>query len=205
MPTKTRENYQSFMERCEVFFPHHECVRISVAYKLGKFHHRAQTRVDELDEQGKPVRYFEHLRRTALILMDELALSEPDMVIAALLHDSIEDTRMVPEEIALVFGAEISHRVMLMSKKPKQGYVQRLIEVGDWKVWTVKGCDRLDNNRSLPLSRPEFRLKQVKETREIYYPLMDMLCDKAPSEQRDKVARLRSLLRDATEAVPLGQ
>jgi GTP pyrophosphokinase len=160
-------------------------------------------RLDEVDASGHPVRYFEHLRRTALILLDELALAEPDLVIAALLHDAVEDTRMLPEEIAMVFGAEVSRKVLLMSKKPKQGYMKRLIDSGDWRVWTVKGCDRLDNNRALPQSRPEFRLKQVKETRAQYYPLMDLLCDRAPSDQREKAARLRTLLREATEAVPL--
>lgn len=173
-----------------------------MAYKLGKFHHRAQHRVDERDDHGRPVRYFEHLRRTALILLDELTLADPDMVIAALLHDAVEDTRMLPEEITLVFGEGVSRRVMLMSKKPKHGYVERLIAVGDWKVWTIKGCDRLDNNRSLHGSRPEFRAKQVKETRELYYPLMDRLCEHAPAEQRDRVG-LRTLLRTATEAVPV--
>jgi len=197
------ENYQSFMDRCEVFFPHTECIRISLAYKLGKFHHRAQHRVDEVDAQGQPLRYFEHVRRTALILMDELALAEPDLVIAALLHDAVEDTRMLPEEIALAFGPDVSRRVLLMSKRPKTGYVQRLFDMGDWKVWTVKGCDRLDNNRALPLSRPAFRAKQVKETRELYYPLMDLLCEQAPVDHRERVGRLRALLRAATEGVPL--
>lgn len=48
----------------------------------------------ELGPDGKPLRYFEHLRRTALILIDA-GFTSPDLIITALLHDSIEDSEEV--------------------------------------------------------------------------------------------------------------
>lgn len=195
------ENYQSFMERCEIFFPHSECVKISVAYKLAKFHHRFDTRKDELGPNGEPVRYFEHARRVALIAPDELGIADVELVILSLLHDTIEDTRLTTEEITFIYGSEISRRVMLMSKKPKQGFHKRLLDFADWKVLLVKGCDRLDNIRSLKNSPVEFQQKQIKETREMYYPLMDKLVERTPEETKLHVQMLRATLRETTETL----
>jgi GTP pyrophosphokinase len=198
-PGEYQENYDRFMERCEIFLPHADCVLISVAYALAKHYHRFDVRKDELDENGEPLRYFEHVRRVAIIIIDELALPDLYLIIEGLLHDAPEDTRLAPEAITRVFGAEVGRNVMLMSKKPKQGFHQRLLDHADWRVLIVKGCDRLDNVRSLVGSSPEFRAKQIKETRLMYYPLMDVLIERAPDDVLPQVRRLKALLLAETE------
>jgi (p)ppGpp synthase/HD superfamily hydrolase len=195
-----KETYERFMDRCEIFFPHAKCVEISIVYALTKHYHRFDVRKDELDEQGNPLPYYIHPRRVALILLDELAIPDPDLVVCGLLHDTVEDTRLMPEAITLVCGAENSKRVMLMSKKPKQGFHQRLLDHADWKTLIVKMVDRLDNVRSLLNSSPEFIAKQVKETHELYYPLMTVVMERTPVEYQSKVRKLQALLVEATEA-----
>ena len=200
------ETYELFIDRCEIFFPHAICVQISVAYALAKHFHRFDVRKEEKDENGDPVRYFEHVRRVALILLDELALPDSDCVICALLHDAVEDTRLAPEAITLVCGADNSRRVMLMSKKPKQGFHQRLLDHADYKVLMVKGADRLDNLRSFTQETPRtFIEKQIKETRELYYPLMATLVERTPPGLRAKAQRLQSLIHLWTEAISRGE
>jgi (p)ppGpp synthase/HD superfamily hydrolase len=156
-------------------------------------------RNDELDAKGEPLRYFEHVRRVALIILDELAIPDADCVIVSLVHDAVEDTKLAPEAITFVCGPENSQRVMLASKKPKLGFIQRLVDHADWKVLLVKMVDRLDNNRSLVHSKPEFIAKQVKETREVYYPLVTLLMERVPPHLREKVRRLQTLLVEATD------
>ena len=74
----------------------------------------------ESDEYGKPLRYFEHPRRTALLLMDEMGIMDVELVIAALLHDGIEGTRdLTPEMIEHAWGREVCRIVMLLSKQPR--------------------------------------------------------------------------------------
>lgn len=195
------ENFETFMARCEVFFPHAEVVRISGAYDLAKGHHAHQTRKDEKNADGTPVRYFEHVRRVALILLDEAHLTlDPDLVILALLHDAYEDTRLGPEVISLFFGSEISRRVMLMSKKPKQGFRQRLEMHGDWKVLAVKVADRIDNLRTLGGAAPEFKAKQIRESLDMYTSLSNLMVQRATPESITPCEELRRIfLRTLTE------
>ena len=187
------ETYETFIQRCEVFLPHADCVLLSIVYKLAKFSHRHDVRKDERDANGDPLRYFEHLRRVALILMD-VGIVDRTTLAVALLHDSVEDTRLHAEEIALVCGDEVSRRVLLASKTPKEGFRERLTRFGDWKVLCVKLADRIDNLRSMRNSTLEFQEKQCKETMEMYLTLADIAVQRAPDEYKEKVRELASLL-----------
>lgn len=199
------ENRDSFLERCEIFYPHADVVRITAAYDLMKGHHAHQVRKDEKNPDGTPVRYFEHVRRVPLILMDEVNLTQdPDLIIEGLGHDSYEDTKLGHEVLRFIFGGAVSQRILLMSKRPKAGFRRRLETYGDWHVLSVKGADRLDNIRHTVESSPEFRAKQVAETRDMYYPLMDLLMERVEGEAKEVVAgckTLRDLLRSETERV----
>lgn len=187
------ETYETFMQRCDVFLPHADCVLISIVYKLAKFSHRHDVRRDERDASGEPIRYFEHLRRVALILMD-VGIVDRTTLLVSLLHDSVEDTRLHAEEIALVCGEDVSRRVLLASKTPKDGFRDRLVRFGDWKVLAVKIADRIDNLRSLGNSSAEFRRKQCNETAVMYLPLTDLAIQRAPDEYKENVRELAALL-----------
>jgi (p)ppGpp synthase/HD superfamily hydrolase len=195
-----KENRERFFARL-VHLSRADLMRVQLAYTLAKFSHRAQTR-KETDELGKPLRYFEHPRRVALILLDELKVSDPDLIIAALLHDGVEDTRdLTPEMIEFHFGARVSSIVSLLSKVPKEGYHERLEAFGTWETFLVKGCDRLDNLRSMGQATEAFRTKQIAETRKLYYALFNRMVDLAPSQMRDATSGLRDKIVSTTESL----
>jgi len=170
------ENKETFQARLQPYFSPSDQLDIKLAYCLAKFGHRAQTR-KELTE-GKPTRYFEHVRRVAIVLMDEMKIMDRDMIITALLHDSIEDTHdLTPELLEHCFGPDVVSMIKLLSKVPKEGYIDRLTNSHNWKVLTIKACDRLDNLRSLmvPGTTLEFQKRQIEETKTKYFPLFDKL------------------------------
>jgi (p)ppGpp synthase/HD superfamily hydrolase len=172
------ENKETFRARIKPVFSPNDQLDINLAYVLAKFGHRAQIRKELTD--GKPTRYFEHPRRVAIILMDEMKLMNRDMIISCLLHDALEDTEDITAELLQhSFGNNVATIVTLLSKKPKEGYHDRLYNCTNWQVWAVKACDRLDNLRSLmvPGTSIEFQKKQIKETKEIYFPLFEKLLD----------------------------
>lgn len=198
MPDK--EDREKFFNRI-VFLPRDDQMRIQLAYTLSKYAHRSQVR-KELGPDGKPLRYFEHVRRVALVLLDELKLARPELIITALLHDGIEDTRdLTPDVIEFHFGAEVGTLVKLLSKVPKEGYAERLHNFGDWRALTIKGCDRLDNLRSLGEASPEFRAKQIKETRTVYYPLFNRLVEIVRAEHKPTATYLRDHIMKLTESL----
>lgn len=140
------------------------------AYYLAKFGHRFQHR-KEKDESGKELRYFEHVRRVAIVLMDRAQCYDPDLICTALLHDALEDTQDLTAPILeRFFGPAVPRRVRLLSKVPKDGYLDRL-KSADRETILVKACDRLDNLLSLGQTTAEFQEKQLKETRVKYLPL----------------------------------
>jgi (p)ppGpp synthase/HD superfamily hydrolase len=170
------ENKVTFQARIQPYFSPSDQLDVKLAYCLAKFGHRAQTR-KELTA-GQPTRYFEHVRRVAIVLMDEMKIMDRDMIIAALLHDSIEDCAdLSPELLEHSFGNEVVTMVKLLSKTPKEGYIERLHNCHDWKVLAIKACDRLDNLRSLmiPGTTLEFQKKQIAETKDKYFAIFDKL------------------------------
>ena len=170
------ENKETFQARIRPYFSPSDQLDVKLAYCLAKFGHRAQTR-KELTA-GLPTRYFEHVRRVAIVLMDEMKIMDRDMIIASLLHDSIEDCQdLSPELLEHSFGTEVVTMVKLLSKTPKEGYIERLNNCHNWKVLAIKACDRLDNLRSLmiPGTTLEFQKKQIAETKDKYFPIFDRL------------------------------
>jgi guanosine-3',5'-bis(diphosphate) 3'-pyrophosphohydrolase len=196
------ENHDTFFDRLRPFFAPSITRKIELAYILAKYAHRAQTR-KEVDDHGDPVRYFEHVRRATLIGIDFAKIVRFDTVVASVLHDTFEDTRLSPELVEDCFGADVCTIVKVLSKVPKDGYLERFHTCTDWRPYFVKACDRLDNLRSLEQASAEFRQKQVTETRDKYFRLFDRMITLTPEDYRDGVRRLRDEIHVATTTVPL--
>jgi hypothetical protein len=167
-----RENKGTFFARLEGRFAPSDLLKIRLAYMLAKYGHRGQER-KELDREGRKVRYFEHVRRVALILMDTPALREvvcPEAICIALLHDVLEDTEDISAEmLEMMFGKDVTLGVMAMTKRKglsTREYQSGLMghRIAKW----VKLCDRVDNMRHCRIEYvgEEFRVKQKVETRE---------------------------------------
>lgn len=108
-----REDHNSFIERFRLKATPDEIERINFAYDMAKYGHRNQSR-----DSGE--RYFEHLRATAIILVDELGITDTEIIIAGLLHDMLEDNFLLnPERIKLTFGERVSMLVTTVSKPKK--------------------------------------------------------------------------------------
>ena len=172
----TTENKASFFARLEPYLSPKEILQVKTAYIFAKFGHRAQKR-KELDDDGTPLRYFEHVRRTALILIDELEWINADMISAALLHDCLEDTEDVTAElIEHMFGTNVCKMVRGLTNIPKENYIERLHKA-DSKIVRIKFCDRLDNVRSLDKIgvKEEFKRRKALETQDKYFPLFEKM------------------------------
>lgn len=146
---------------------------MEIAYALAKHAHRWQARKDEFKDDGSHLRYFEHLRRVAIIAIDDAGITDADVIIACLMHDVLEDTKDVHEQmLEHLFGSNVSVVVKQCTKNPKEGFYDRLIRYGRSQAFIVKACDRIDNLKSLGNSTDEFRKKQLKETREVVLPAL---------------------------------
>lgn len=186
MCPRQEEDRKTFFARLPHLLTDEQLWDIEHAYLIAKAAHRYDERTGETDEEGNPLRYFEHPRRVAIILMDQIGCHEPLLICAALLHDVPEDAHHITlHKLERWFHSPtLAGLVAKISKIPKQGYLGRLQECakhGDWQPVLLKLCDRLHNMRSLENCARDFQRKQGDETRRDYLPLFAGLLKRLPS------------------------
>ena len=138
--------------------------------------------------------YFEHLERTAIIILEEFENPNFEKVILALLHDIVEDTNISHNKLEEFFSEECLNRIFHISKNDKnltcdwivdkvkyftfdekkitkQKYFKRLLKTKDKIVIDVKLADRIDNLRTMYIWKAEKVKKKIKETRKYILPL----------------------------------
>ena len=131
---------------------------------------------------GEP--YIIHPVNVARIVAEELELGV-DPVIAAFLHDVVEDTPYTIEDIKERFGEDVAFLVGVVTKEKKDKYVQskqvdnfRQILASmqyDVRALLIKLADRLHNMRTLNSMRPDKQMKIAGETDYFYAPLANRL------------------------------
>jgi guanosine-3',5'-bis(diphosphate) 3'-pyrophosphohydrolase len=176
-PAKSRARMMrqyDLVERVRSYNPDTNEDLLNRAYVYAMKAHGSQTRAS-----GDP--YFSHPLEVAAILTD-LKLDDATIV-AALLHDTIEDTEATRAEIDQVFGQEIGalvegltklKRLELVSREAKQAENLRKLLLAisdDVRVLLIKLADRLHNMRTLEFVQPAARQRIAEETLDIYAPL----------------------------------
>lgn len=193
------ENREKFHERLKEY-REDEVKTIDFAYDLGKEAHRPQRR-----DSGE--RYFEHVRSVAIILIDEAKVRDPDMIVSALLHDSVEDSALFGNSnqpysqwketssyrLSKVFNPRVAEMVIILTKPKVDGqelkdkeqahhfYIDNL-KASSPETILIKMSDRLHNLRSLIGNTPEKQRKTIKETREVYWPIFEQVLEKYPEQ-----------------------
>jgi len=162
------------VDRVRAYNPNTDEDLLNRAYVYAMMAHGEQTRAS-----GDP--YFSHPLEVAAILTD-LKLDDATIV-AALLHDTIEDTEATRTEIDTIFGHEIGalvegltklKRLELVSREAKQAENLRKLLLAisdDVRVLLIKLADRLHNMRTLEFVPPASRQRIAEETLDIYAPL----------------------------------
>lgn len=127
-------------------------------------------------------RYFEHLRAVALILIEYLFVHDHQMIVAALLHDIVEDIgEWNFDRLTNEFGERVSELVWWVTK-PKEAefknkaerdrhYHQQLHERAPRDAIVIKLADRLHNLVTMWEVSPEKRERKILETENFYLPL----------------------------------
>src|SRR3954470_15000561 len=191
------------VDRVKRYNPNADEVLLNRAYVYAMRAHGQQTRAS-----GEA--YFAHPLEVAAILTD-LKLDDATIV-AAVLHDTVEDTEATLDEIGKSFGQEIAalvdgltkiSRLDLVSKRAAQGENFRkllLAIAADARVLLVKLADRLHNMRTLGFMSADKRQRIAEETLDIYAPLAGRM---GIQEMRDELEDLafRHLNPEAYETI----
>jgi len=172
------EALKEFMDYVHSYLSDDECDQIMKAFTLADKAHEGQFRAS-----GEP--YIMHPLAVAEILahlqIDHITL------MAALLHDVVEDTEYTKEDIEKLFGSEVAFLVDGVTKlnqfqyetkedRQMENYRKMILAMAkDVRVVVIKLGDRLHNMRTLKHMRSDKQKRIAKETLEIFAPLAHRL------------------------------
>ena len=171
--------YQHLEDTVRSYNPSANFQQIRQAYELAREMHGTQMRKD-----GSP--FITHPLAVAQIVVEELHL-DSESIIAALLHDTIEDTSATHEQIAKMFSPTVADLVEGVSKLTRVHYTSKEEEQmenlrkmlmamsKDIRVILIKISDRLHNMRTMEYQTPEKQKQKSFETMEIYAPIAHRL------------------------------
>ncbi len=171
-------SYQKLETKVKAYYPTVDVARLKAAFDYAVQCHEGQMR-----KSGEP--YIIHPIAVAGIVADlELDM---DSIVAALLHDCVEDTESTNEEVAKMFGQTVADLVDGVTKLTRVTYTSKaeeqmenlrkmLMAMGkDIRVILIKICDRLHNMQTMEHQTPRKQREKSLETLEIYAPIAHRL------------------------------
>lgn len=171
------EARKEFFDRVAEILPASDIPRVVAAYELAAEAHSKQIR-----KSGIP--YITHPIAVARIALTELGL-KTNSVMAALLHDVVEDTEYTVEDIRKHFGEDVAYLVNVLTKNSDGNYkVSKQIDNFkhmldsinyDIRALLIKLSDRMHNMRTLGSMRTDKQMKITSETDYFYAPLANRL------------------------------
>ena len=160
--------------KVEVYNPAAEVTKLWAGFQFGREAHAGQVR-----KSGEP--FFTHALLVADILAD-LRL-DVDTLVAALVHDVVEDTDIELETVAEQFGADVAHMVDGVTKiseirtanpeaRKAETYRKLILSIAqDPRTVLIKLADRLHNMRTIEYLAPERQHDIAQETLDVYAPM----------------------------------
>lgn len=176
--------YEKLINIIKSYHPSSDFSQVNKAYELAKEAHKEQFR-----KSGEP--FFIHPLNVAIILA-ELKLDK-ETIIAAILHDVVEDTYVTEKDLEREFGHEIAFLVDGVTKltnfqqslaktemtkaELKQESFRKLVMAmsEDIRVVLIKLADRVHNMRTMQFQKPEKQIAISRETLDFYCPIAKRL------------------------------
>lgn len=172
------EQFEGLRDEINQYLTREQVASVERAFIYAKNAHGSQARYT-----GEP--YITHPVAVAFILAQ--MRMDPQTIMAALLHDVVEDTAVEQAELIEQFGQEVADLVDGVTKLTQihfENYAQAQAEnfrkmvmamASDIRVILVKLCDRLHNMRTLQGLPPDKRRRKALETLEIFAPIANRL------------------------------
>ncbi|KLJ02299.1 bifunctional (p)ppGpp synthetase/guanosine-3',5'-bis(diphosphate) 3'-pyrophosphohydrolase [Luteimonas sp. FCS-9] len=171
-------DYVRDLERATLYLPADQRALLRRAWAVGAAAHAGQTR-----KSGEA--YITHPVAVAGVLAEQKV--DVETLVAAILHDTIEDTPLTRDELAEQFGEPVAELVDGVTKLDKLNFSSRqeadaesfrkmmLAMARDLRVILIKLADRLHNMRTLGAQPGPARERIARETLEVYAPIAQRL------------------------------
>ncbi len=159
--------------------PHINIEKITKAIEIMKRYHGSTKR-----NSGEP--FYTHPLAVAEIVSS--LKTEEDTIIAALLHDTVEDTPLSLEQITVLFNRNVARLVegvthlsyekdpdLYLIKLSPQENIQKLLAIGDSHIFAIKLADRLHNMQTIKCQSIRSQKRKAEETLLFFVPIARLL------------------------------
>ena len=174
LDSKQEASLEALLKSCHQHLEHTDDELIRRAFKLCCKSHE-----NDMRASGEP--YYLHPVEVAEIMAEEFNLDDIS-VVAALLHDTVEDTSVTLEMIDALFGSTVKNIIDGLTKilgvfenrdtKQAETFMKLLLSMADdIRVVLIKFADRLHNMRTIGHLPKQRQLNKAMETIELYAPL----------------------------------
>ena len=183
--------FENLKKSIETSGKQYDLIKIEEAYRIAEQAHEGQLRVS-----GEP--YICHPVAVATILV-ELGM-DSESIMAALLHDVVEDTDITLEQVKKKFGTDVAQMVdgvtkmglvPLHTREEQQAENVRkmlLATAKDVRVVIIKLADRLHNMRTIDVKEEQKQRDTARETMEVYAPIAHRLGIRAVKEELEDLS-----------------
>jgi len=160
------------------YLPDEQLEKVERAYQLASEAHAGQFRLSGEDYICHPV--------SVALLLSEMKM-DADCIMAAIMHDVLEDTEVTFDDVETQFNADVASLIDAVSKLTKINFKSReeaqaenmrkmfLAMAKDLRVIIIKLADRLHNMRTIGVMKAASRRRIAKETLDIYAPIAHRL------------------------------
>ncbi len=178
IPDREKRQFDNICNLLAEYLDKHEIDEVRRSYEIGAAAHAGQRRI-------KGEKYINHPLAVAEMLV-KLQL-DSHTIMAAILHDTLEDTDVTWETLKREFGEDVANLVNGVSKvtgtefkdkddEEAENFRRLLVAAaGDIRVILIKLADRMHNLESLDVHRLGKRKRIVNQTRDIYIPMTYMM------------------------------
>lgn len=173
-PDEMKSLFTPLEEKLKAYLPPEQIQEVAEAYAYSYRAHSGQTR-----SSGEP--YITHPLAVTAILADMHL--DVEALMASLLHDVIEDTRVTQNDIRRIFNDTVADLVNGVTKMEKIRFsdykeaqvanIQKMLlaMTNDTRVILIKLADRTHNMQTIGALRPDKRMRIARETLDIYAPI----------------------------------
>lgn len=199
------ETRNTFLHRIAMFLP----TRDARYQKIARAYDTAEEVFDG-SKRDSGERYFEHLRAVALILIEYLEVQDVDIIVAALLHDIVEDKDWDVDRVHRDYGEQVALYLEYLSQpaadefksKTEAEYVYHSrLRVAPREVILIKLADRLHNLLTLEARPRAKQITKIEETDRYYMRRARLQLILLP-ELREVMALLREATTPARSRKP---
>lgn len=201
-----------FISEIDIDLSAEQMARVHLALHVIGRRHLSKVRKNRINS------YISHFTKVAKIVVNQFGVQDPDVLIAALLHDTLEDGILAPEKLLALFKEDVFQMVKLVTRYEEKAeggekiYFRRISDSNDTAITArvrsavlcIKIADRIHNLRTLRVGKRDFERSVYFATLDTFIPELMYRLQSIPLDPEYPLSLARAFVAFNEEVVRAG-